>query len=40
MILPHGHDLDARTRRLLRALISQYLVDGEPVGSRTLARSS
>jgi len=40
MNLPHGHDLDARTRRLLRALISQYLVDGEPVGSRTLARSS
>ena len=40
MINPHGHDLDARTRRLLRTLISQYLVDGEPVGSRTLSRSS
>lgn len=36
----HGHDLDARTRRLLRSLIAQYLVDGEPVGSRTLSRSS
>lgn len=36
----HGHDLDARTRRLLRTLIAQYLVDGEPVGSRTLSRSS
>ncbi|TAL95295.1 MAG: heat-inducible transcriptional repressor HrcA [Rhodanobacter sp.] len=40
MINPHGHDLDARARRLLRALIAQYLVDGEPVGSRTLSRSS
>jgi heat-inducible transcriptional repressor len=35
-----GHDLDARARRLLRTLIAQYLADGEPVGSRTLARSS
>ena len=37
-----GHDLnlDARARRVLRTLIAQYLVDGEPVGSRTLARSS
>ena len=35
-----GHDLDTRTRRLLRSLIAQYLVDGEPVGSRTLSRSS
>jgi len=40
MISPHGHDLDARARRLLRTLIAQYLVDGEPVGSRTLSRSS
>ncbi len=36
----NGPDLDARTRRLLRMLIGQYLADGEPVGSRTLARSS
>ena len=36
----HGHELDARTRRLLRSLIAQYLADGEPVGSRTLSRSS
>ncbi|MBB3228813.1 heat-inducible transcriptional repressor [Luteibacter sp. Sphag1AF] len=35
-----GHDIDARARRLLRTLIAQYLSDGEPVGSRTLARSS
>jgi len=40
MINPHGHDLDARARNLLRTLIAQYLVDGEPVGSRTLSRSS
>ncbi len=40
MINPHGHDLDARARSLLRTLIAQYLVDGEPVGSRTLSRSS
>lgn len=36
----HGHELDARARRLLRTLIAQYLSDGEPVGSRTLSRSS
>jgi len=36
----HGPDLDARSRRLLRALIGQYLADGEPVGSRTLSKSS
>lgn len=40
MTNPNGQDLDARSRRLLRALISQYLVEGEPVGSRTLSRSS
>ena len=32
--------LDARARRLLRALIGQYIRDGSPVGSRTLARQS
>ncbi|HET6433152.1 heat-inducible transcriptional repressor HrcA [Dyella sp.] len=35
-----SHELDARARRLLRTLIAQYLADGEPVGSRTLSRSS
>lgn len=30
--------LDARARGLLRALIAQYIRDGEPVGSRTLAK--
>ncbi|MGH8040633.1 MAG: heat-inducible transcriptional repressor HrcA [Rudaea sp.] len=32
--------LDARARQLLRALIAQYIADGKPVGSRTLARSA
>ena len=40
MRLSHGHDLDTRARSLLRSLIAQYLADGEPVGSRTLSRSS
>ena len=35
----HDH-LDARGRSLLRALIAQYIRDGEPVGSRTLAKHS
>ncbi len=33
-------DLDARDRHLLRTLIAQYLAEGQPIGSRTLARSS
>ncbi len=32
--------LDARARRLLRTLIAHYLRDGQPVGSRTLAKAS
>lgn len=32
--------LDARARRLLRALIAQYIRDGHPIGSRTLAKQS
>jgi len=32
--------LDLRARRLLRTLIAQHIRDGEPVGSRTLARQS
>ncbi len=31
-------DLDARSRQLLRALISRHVADGAPVGSQTLAR--
>ena len=38
--MPHTPPLDARSRSLLRALIAQYIRDGEPVGSRTLARQS
>ncbi|HET9484854.1 MAG TPA: heat-inducible transcriptional repressor HrcA [Xanthomonadales bacterium] len=40
--MPHRHhiELDARARHLLRALIGQYVRDGQPVGSRTLARSA
>ncbi len=32
--------LDARARHLLRSLIAQYIAEGQPVGSRTLAKSS
>ena len=32
--------LDPRARGLLRSLIAQYIRDGEPVGSRTLAKHS
>ena len=32
--------LDPRARGLLRSLIAQYIRDGEPIGSRTLARHS
>lgn len=31
--------LDKRTELLLRTLVEQYIAEGEPVGSRTLARS-
>jgi len=33
-------DLDPRARSLLRTLIGQYIREGEPVGSRTLAKRS
>lgn len=36
----HPDSLDARSRSLLRTLIAQYIADGQPVGSRTLAKSS
>ena len=32
--------LDPRARQLLRTLIAQHIRDGEPVGSRTLAKRS
>ncbi|MEO8460820.1 MAG: heat-inducible transcriptional repressor HrcA [Dokdonella sp.] len=35
------HDrLDPRARHILRSLIAQYVAEGQPVGSRTLAKSS
>lgn len=35
-----SRQLDARARHLLRSLIAQYIIEGEPVGSRSLAKSS
>lgn len=32
--------MDARARTLLKTLIERYIADGQPVGSRTLSRSS
>ncbi|MFO0102633.1 MAG: heat-inducible transcriptional repressor HrcA, partial [Betaproteobacteria bacterium] len=32
--------LDQRARLLLKTLIERYIADGEPVGSRSLARIS
>ncbi|MDR2012340.1 MAG: heat-inducible transcriptional repressor HrcA, partial [Rhodanobacter sp.] len=32
--------LDARARQLLRTLIARYISEGQPVGSRTLAKAS
>jgi heat-inducible transcriptional repressor len=40
MSRPFGPHLDPRARQLLRSLIAQYIADGQPIGSRTLARSS
>lgn len=35
----HQEDLNPRALNLLKALIQQYIRDGQPVGSRTLARA-
>ena len=32
--------LDARAQHLLKTLIERYIAEGQPVGSRTLARSN
>ena len=37
---PELHGLSERGQALLRVLIEQYIEDGQPVGSRTLARAS
>ena len=34
------HPLDARARQLLRTLIARYIAEGQPIGSRTLAKAS
>ena len=39
MNVPSQH-LDARARQLLRTLIARYIAEGQPVGSRTLAKAS
>ncbi|MBT8117535.1 MAG: heat-inducible transcriptional repressor HrcA, partial [Gammaproteobacteria bacterium] len=33
-------DISERAQLMLRALIERYVVDGQPVGSRTLAREA
>lgn len=40
MSRPPLEPLDYRARRLLRALIAQYIRDGAPVGSRTLSKAA
>ena len=35
-----SHHLDARARQILRTLIARYVAEGQPVGSRTLAKAS
>jgi heat-inducible transcriptional repressor len=40
MNTPPAHALDARARQLLRTLIARYIAEGQPVGSRTLAKAS
>jgi heat-inducible transcriptional repressor len=37
---PSKHPLDARARQLLRTLIARYIAEGQPIGSRTLAKAS
>ncbi len=38
MARPPLESMDLRSRRLLQALIARYIQDGQPVGSRTLAK--
>ncbi|MBT8122602.1 MAG: heat-inducible transcriptional repressor HrcA, partial [Gammaproteobacteria bacterium] len=33
-------DISERAQQMLRALIERFVVDGQPVGSRTLARDA
>ncbi|HEV7768188.1 MAG TPA: heat-inducible transcriptional repressor HrcA [Thermoanaerobaculia bacterium] len=34
----HDHDIDPRAREVLREIILQHITNGEPIGSRTLAK--
>lgn len=36
----YQHPLDSRARQLLRTLIARYIAEGQPIGSRTLAKAS
>ena len=40
MNISSQHPLDARARQLLRTLIARYIAEGQPIGSRTLAKAS
>lgn len=40
MTISSQHPLDARARQLLRTLIARYIAEGQPIGSRTLAKAS
>src|SRR3979490_3033978 len=35
----HGDDLDSRAREVLREIIMQHVAPGEPISSRSLAKS-
>lgn len=40
MTTPHSPELNDRARHILKVLVESYIHDGQPVGSRNLARSS
>jgi len=40
MNVPTSPSLDPRARQLLRTLIARYIAEGQPIGSRTLAKAS
>src|ERR1700724_1102384 len=40
MLMPSEPDIDAREREILTAIVETFISTGEPVGSRTLARSN
>lgn len=40
MTTPHPPELNDRARHILKVLVESYIHDGQPVGSRSLARSS